>query len=167
MQDGPQDDTLMIPGAGLQGGSGLDPNFITLTNGEIITNGHGDTNGQTNLDPEEVEQQKADEERKRRDEILAAENVMNYRCGLCKRPRYFKTLWEIHEHLLEFHCDIVPNDEEVVNSYIIPPVEPPPTIQYPSTKELLGEMEEEVRDPLIFEPQTFRPTYEEFKDLRA
>jgi len=110
---------------------------------------------------EAIQKAKDEEEEKRLDEL----NADKWKCGLCKRPRYFEFLYQLHDHLLEFH--LVLNDEEEVNKHVIPPIRPPPTPEYPSTKDLLGEIVPEPQDPLIFEPQTFRPTYEEFKDLQG
>ena len=128
----------------------------TLTNGD--TNGdtsNGDSEAKPEVDPAELERQ------------LDEENAEKYKCGLCKRPRpkYFEYLFQLHDHLLEYH--LVLNDEEAVNEHVVQPLRPPPHVDYPSTKELLGEYVPEPQDPLIFEPQTFRPTYEEFKDLQG
>ena len=110
----------------------------------------------------------AEERQRRIDERnaqLDEENPEKYRCGLCKQRKYFERLFDLHDHLLEFH--VVLNDEEAVNEHVVQPLRPAPTLEYPSTTELLGPFEPEPRDPLIFEPQTFRPTYEEFKDLQV
>ena len=96
---------------------------------------------------------------------LDEENADKYRCGLCVIRKYFERLFELHDHLLEFH--LVLNDEDAVNEHVVQPLRPAPKQDYPSTTELLGPYEQEPVDPLIFEPQTFRPTYEEFKDLQG
>ena len=116
------------------------------------------------LSPEEIEKLK-EERRKEWVRQMDELNADKYKCGLCRRPRYFEKLYKLHDHLLEFH--LIPNDEDAVNEYVIQPLRPPETPVYPSTKELLGEIEKEEVDPLIYEPQTFRPTYEEFKDLQG
>merc|ERR1719452_389683 len=116
------------------------------------------------LSPEEIEKLK-EERRKEWVRQMDELNADKFKCGLCRRPRYFEKLYQLHDHLLEFH--LIPNDEDAVNEYVIQPLRPPETPVYPSTKELLGEIEKEEVDPLIYEPQTFRPTYEEFKDLQG
>lgn len=97
---------------------------------------------------------------------LDEENKDKYKCKMCvKKPQYFCKLYEIHDHLQEFH--VIANCEEAIREQVIEPLDPGPQQDYPSTKELLGEIPREERDPKIFEPMTFRPTYEEFKDLKT
>merc|ERR1719219_515943 len=111
---------------------------------------------------EKTEEELEDIRRKQHEEMirqLDEENKDKYKCKLCvKKPKYFEKLYEIHQHLQEFH--LVPNNEEDVEEQIIQPLEPPVQQSYPPTKELLGEMAREERDPKIFEPMTFHPTYE-------
>merc|ERR1719433_946876 len=65
---------------------------------------------------EKTEEELEDIRRKQHEEMirqLDEENKDKYKCKLCvKKPKYFEKLFEIHEHLLEFH--IVPNNEEDV-----------------------------------------------------
>ena len=145
----PRSKSILFPGVNGHGEDGLDD---TPTGSPAPDDG---------LTPEE--RQKAQEELNAR---LDEENAEKYRCGLCSKKRqYFERLFELHDHLLEFH--LVLNDEEEVNKYVVQPLRPAPTVEYPPTAELLGPYEPEPQDPLIFEPQTFRPTYEEFKDLQV
>jgi len=116
------------------------------------------------LSPEEIDKLK-EERRKEWVRQMDELNADKYKCGLCRRPKYCEKLYQLHDHLLDFH--LVLNDEEAVNEHVIQPLRPPESPAYPSTKELLGDIEKEEVDPLIFEPQTFRPTYEEFKDLQG
>ena len=117
------------------------------------------------LSAEELERRR-DEAEKEREREMDELNADKYKCGLCKRRhvKYFEKLYQIHDHLLEFH--LIANDEDAVNEHVIQPLRPPPTVQYPSTKDMLGEIEKEEVDPLMLTPQTFYPTYEEFKDLQ-
>merc|ERR1719242_812988 len=133
--------------------SGIDMNQFKITAEE-----------REKLSPEEIDKLK-EERRKEWIRQMDELNAEKYKCGLCRRPKYFEMLFQIHDHLLDFH--LVLNDEEAVNEHVVQPLRPPETPEYPSTKELLGEIEDEQVDPLIFEPQTFRPTYEEFKDLKG
>jgi len=95
---------------------------------------------------------------------LDEENKDKYKCKMCvKKPVYFEKLFQIHEHLQAFH--IVANCEEAIAEQIIQPIEPPTQPSFPSTRELLGEIPPEKKE--IFEPMTFYPTYEEFKDLKS
>ena len=136
-----------------------------VINGHQHEDNRGEGEGEREKTVEELEEIR----RKQHEEMirkLDEENKDKYKCKMCvKKPQYFEKLYEIHEHLLEFH--LLPNTEEDVEEGIIRPLEPPLQQSYPSTKDLLGEMAREERDPKIFEPMTFHPTYEEFKDLKS
>jgi len=135
--------------------------IATVTNGLQSEDGGGEGE-RTEAEMEEIRRKEHEEMMRKLDE----ENKDKYKCKLCvKKPKYFEKLYEIHEHLQEFH--IVPNNEEDVQEQIIQPLEPPVQPSYLSTRELLGEMTEEVRDPKTQEPMTFYPTYDEFKDLKS
>ena len=116
----------------------------TVTNG-LQSEGDRREGEQSEEELEEIRRKQHEEMLRQLDE----ENKDKYKCKLCvKRPKYFEKLYEIHEHLQEFH--IVPNHEEDLEEQIIQPLEPPAQHSYPSTKELLGEVPEEERDPKIF-----------------